>query len=319
MAHQHTEHDDGHHHGRTGHHGHAHAHGASDKGRVLLVAALTGLFMAAEAIGGYLTGSLALLADAGHMLADSVALWLAWFAFRLSERPATSRLTYGFSRIKMLVAYTNGLTIFAVAGWIVYEAWHRIQDPAPILGGPMLGVAIAGLAINVAGFFILHGGDRENLNMRGALLHVLGDMLGSLAAIVAALVIVWTGWTPIDPILSVLVAVIILSTAWRLMRDAAHVLLEGTPEGLDRDTLARDLVGHVQGVRDVHHVHVWSLDGAGRIATLHARLDPGRDVPMAIAALKRRLSGAHGITHATIEPEFGVCADQRSEATLHSR
>lgn len=279
----------------------------------MIAAALTGGFMIAEAIGGWITGSLALLADAGHMLTDSVALWLAWYAFHLGERPATMRMTYGFGRVKTLVAYTNGVTIFAIAAWIVYEAIVRFLDPPPVLGGPMLVVAIAGLTVNIAGFLVLQGGDRESLNMRGALLHVLGDMLGSAAAIAAALVILATGWTPIDPILSVLVAVLILSTAWKLMKEAAHVLLEGVPRNLDRDCIARDLEASVTGVREIHHMHVWSLDGTRTMATLHACLAEGTSPHGAVSAIKARLATRHGIEHATVEPEYGQCADTRPE------
>jgi cobalt-zinc-cadmium efflux system protein len=310
-----------HDHGKHSHaHGHSHGHGSdghvpgkADQKRVLIAALLTGGFMFAEAIGGWITGSLALLADAGHMLTDSIALWLAWYAFRLGGRPATHRMTYGFGRVKTLVAYTNGITIFAIALWIVYEAIVRFMDPPPVLGGPMLVVAVAGLLVNIAAFFVLHGGDRTSLNMRGAILHVLGDMLGSAAAIVAAIVIIATGWTPIDPILSVLVAVLILSTAWSLMKEAAHVLLEGVPSRHDRDRIAQDLQNSVTGVREIHHMHVWSIDGTRTIATLHACLVEGTDPHGAVAAIKARLATEHAIEHATVEPEYGQCADRRSE------
>lgn len=320
MAQDHHDHD---HHDHKGHdhpgHGHAghshvgHSHGATDKTRVLIAAVLTGGFMIAEAIGGVVTGSLALIADAGHMMTDSIALWLAWYAFRLADRPATVRMTYGFGRVKTLVAYTNGITIFAIAVWICYEAVLRFMDPPPVLGGPMLLVAVLGLLVNIAGFLVLHGGDRTSLNMRGALLHVVGDMLGSAAAIVAATVIIATGWTPIDPILSVLVAVLILSTAWSLMKEAAHVLLEGVPQALDRDGIARDIEAKVPGVTEVHHMHVWSMDGSRNMATLHACLADGTDAFAAITAIKGRLASAHGIGHATVEVEFGACADAEAE------
>lgn len=307
MAHSHDHH--GHdHHG----HGHGHAHGAN-KTRMLIAAVLTGGFMVAEAVGGILTGSLALLADAGHMLTDSVSLAFAWYAFHLAERSATSRLTYGYDRLKTLVAYTNGLTIFAIAAWIVWEAWDRFSDPSPVLGGPMLVIALLGLAINVGAFLVLHGGSREDLNMRGALLHVIGDLLGSVAALAAAGVILATGWYPIDPILSVLVALLLFRSAWGLVRDAGHVLLEGTPLTMDRDGIARDIEANVAGVREVHHMHVWSLDGTRNMATLHACLVEETDSHAAIGAIKSRLSEHHGIGHATVEPEFGRCADERGE------
>jgi cobalt-zinc-cadmium efflux system protein len=302
-GHSHAGHD------HSGHsHGPGHVHGG-DRKRVLIAALLTGGFMVAEAIGGLLTGSLALVADAGHMLTDSIALGLAWYAFKLAERPATVRMTYGFGRVKTLVAYTNGITIFAVAVWIVYEAARRYVEPEPVLGGPMLVVAVLGLLVNIAGFVVLHGGDRHSLNMRGAILHVLGDMLGSVAAIAAALIILWTGWYPIDPILSVLVALLILSTAWKLMREAAHVLLEGVPENMDRDGIAKDIAANVAGVREIHHMHVWSMDGARNMATLHACLTEGTDAYTAVTAIKSRLAETHGIEHATVEPEFGACTD----------
>lgn len=313
MAHSHDH--DGHDHGAHDHG--AHGHGPTDKRRVMIAACLTGGFMIAEALGGIFTNSLALLADAGHMLTDTLALSLAWYAFHLAERPATSRMSYGFGRVKTLVAYTNGIAIFVIALWIVYEAWQRFMDPPPVLGAPMLVIATLGLLVNIAGFAILHGGDRESLNMRGAILHVVGDLLGSVAAIAAALIILVTGWNPIDPILSVLVAVIILSTAWRLMREAAHLLLEGTPETLDRDAIASDLRASVAGVSEVHHVHLWSLDGSRHMATLHARLDEGADPHVVVSAIKARLASEHGVEHATVETELDRCADGDGDHDQH--
>ncbi len=321
MAHSH-DHDGPDHaphdHGAHGHGGGgAHVHGSTDKRRVMFAACLTGGFMVAEALGGLFTNSLALLADAGHMLTDTLALSLAWYAFHLAERPATSRMSYGFGRVKTLVAYTNGIAIFVIAIWIVYEAWQRFLEPPPVLGAPMLVIATLGLLVNIAGFLILHGGDRESLNMRGAILHVVGDLLGSVAAIAAALIILATGWNPIDPILSVLVAVIILSTAWRLMREAAHLLLEGTPDTLDRDAIAADLRANVAGLREVHHVHLWSLDGSRHMATLHACLDEGVEASPVVAAIKARLAAEHGVEHATVETEFDRCADGEGDHDEH--
>lgn len=311
MGHDHHGHD---HHGH-GHHGHS--HGTSDKTRVLIAACLTGGFMIAEAAGGLVTGSLALLADAGHMLSDSVSLVLAWYAFHLAGRAATSRLTYGFDRVKTLVAYTNGLTVFIIGIWIVYEAFHRISEPAPILGGPMLAIAVLGLLVNIGAFYVLHGGDRESLNMRGAILHVLGDMLGSVAAIAAAVIILYTGWYPIDPILSALVALLLFRSAWGLVKESGHMLLEGAPTGLDRDSIARDIENNVKGVASVHHMHVWSLDGSRNMATLHACMKDGADAHAAICDIKLRLAKLHRIDHVTVEPEFGQCADRPADAHLH--
>lgn len=291
------------------HAGHTHDLGDADKTRVLIAAVLTGGFMVAEAIGGLLTGSLALLADAGHMLTDSISLAFAWYAFHLAGRAATSRMTYGFHRVKTLVAFINGLAVLGIGLWITYEAWERFNTPTPVLGGPMLVIAVIGLAINIGAFYALHGGDRDSLNMRGAILHVLGDMLGSVAAMAAAAVIIFTGWTPIDPILSVVVSLLLFRSAWSLVRESGALLLEGAPASLDRDRIAADLVAHVPNVREVHHVHIWSLDGARNVATLHACLNRGVEPFEAIRAIKARLATAHWITHATVEPEIEECAD----------
>ena len=304
-------------------HGHAHdrhAHqegsldgpevAAGNKRRVLIAASLTCGFMIVEAVGGILTGSLALLADAGHMLTDSVALILAYAAYRVSERPGTSRMTYGFDRLKILVAYTNGLTVLAIALWIVAEAVQRFLTPAPILGGAMLVVATMGLAVNVVVFLILHGGDRASLNLRGAILHVLGDLLGSVAAIAAALIILATGWYPADPLLSVLVALLLLWSAGKLIRESGLILLEGAPPHVDRNDVAMDLGREIDGVCDIHHMHVWSLDDRQLMATLHARVQPGADPERAVSDIKMRLAEAHGIRHATVEAESGrECPD----------
>jgi cobalt-zinc-cadmium efflux system protein len=306
MSHAHGHHD------RAAHrHAHDHAGEGGNRRRVLIAAALTSIFMVAEAVGGLVTGSLALIADAGHMLTDSVALTLAYVAYRVSERRGTSRMTYGFDRLKILVAYTNGLTVLGIAIWIAVEAVQRFLAPTPILGGAMLGIAAAGLLVNLVVFAILQGGDRESLNLRGAVLHVLGDLLGSAAAIVAAVIILTTGWLPADPLLSVLVALLLVGSAWRLIRDSGLVLLEASPQHVDRNIVADDLARNVEGVTDVHHMHVWSLDGRKPMATLHARLAPGVEAEAVIAALKLRLARSHGIRHATIEVETGrECPDE---------
>lgn len=295
-----------HHHDHS--HGHSHAHAADEK-RIALAAALTGAFMVAEAAGGFLAGSLALLADAGHMLIDFCGLTLGWAAFRLMRRPADDRRTYGYDRFQILVAFGNGLVLFFIAAWIIWEAGQRLMQPEPVLGGLMLWVAVGGLVVNIAAFFILHGGERDNVNMRGALLHVLGDMLGSIGAIAAALVILLTGWTPIDPILSVLVSVIILTGAWRLVRDAGRILVEAAPESLDTQEIGPAIVGTVPGVREVHHVHVWSLTEKRRMATLHACLGEGVDGPATVRAIKALLKERFDLGHTTIEVEYGECSD----------
>ncbi|WP_062110915.1 cation diffusion facilitator family transporter [Aureimonas sp. AU40] len=303
-SHRSHAHAGGHAHGE----GHDHAAHASER-RLAIAAGLTGLFMLAEVAGGLISNSLALLADAGHMLVDFAGLALAFLAIRMARRPADARRSFGYDRFQILVAYSNGLVLFGITGIILFEAWRRLSDPVPILAGPMFAVAVGGLLVNIAAFFVLHGGDKEDLNLRGALLHVMGDLLGSVAAIVASLVIWLTGWTPIDPILSVLVCLLILTNAWRLVRESGHVLLEGAPAGVDGAGIAGRLTGRVEGLADVHHVHVWMITPKRRAATLHARLAPGADGPGVVRAIKATLREEFAIGHATVEVEGEICAD----------
>ena len=283
---------------------HAHHHSTGNNEiRLGIAAALTGAFMIAEIVGGIVSGSLALIADAGHMLTDFAALGLAWFAFRLARRPADWKRTYGFDRFQVIVAFANGIALFLIAGWIVFEAVDRLGEPGPVDSVVMAAVAGGGLAVNIAAFLILHGADRKNLNVRGAALHVLGDLLGSVAALAAAAVIHFTGWTPIDPILSVLVAAIILRSAWRVVSESGHILLEGAPPDLDVEAVCGDLVGNVDGVTNIHHVHVWSITQERRMMTLHAVIADNVSTVEAIAAIKTRLRDLHDIDHATVEIE----------------
>jgi cobalt-zinc-cadmium efflux system protein len=288
--------------------GHDHIHGANAN-RVGIAALLTGAFMLAEIAGGLLSGSLALLADAAHMLTDFASLALAWYGFLLARRPADWRRTYGYDRFSILIAFANGLALFALAAWIAVEAWHRLSEPGAVLGGVMLWVALAGLAVNILAFWVLQGGDQENLNMRAAMLHVAGDLLGSVAAIAAAIVILWTGWTPIDPILSVLVALIILRSAWRVVSESGHILLEGTPSGVDSREIARDLAEHLPEIEEVHHVHAWAITQERPMVTLHVRTKETSHPERIAANVKRRLADRFGVAHCTVEVEFHRCAD----------
>ena len=307
-AHSHADHT-------HGHAGHSHAPTiAADaspeerrtKERAIASAALlTGGFMGAEVVGGLVSGSLALLADAGHMLTDFASLALAWFAFRLARRPADWRRTYGFDRFSVLAAFVNGLSLFAIAVWIGVEAWHRLREPSEVLGGLMLWVAVAGLAVNVLSFWVLSRVEGDNLNVRAAALHVMGDLLGSVAAIAAALVILWIGWTPIDPILSVLVALLILRSAWAVVRESGHILLEGAPAGFDARAVAADLEANVPGVARVHHVHAWSITQERPMATMEVDLAPGADAESVRRAVKQRVGATAGLSHVTVEVVVG--------------
>ena len=299
-------------------HGHddAHSHAPTSERRVMIAMWLTGGFMIVEAVGGYLSGSLALIADAGHMLTDTGALALAWLAVRFARRPADGARSYGYHRAEILAAFLNGAAMIALALWVIVEAAMRFFEPAPVLATPMLAVAAGGLLVNIVSFLLLHGAG-DSLNMRGAAVHVLGDLLGSVAAIAAAIIILMTGWMPIDPLLSVFVALLILRSAWNVTRESAHILMEGTPTGLEPDTIAADLVANVEGVADVHHVHAWSLGSSRSVVTLHARLAPLADAQAALGAIKARLGTQFGIGHATVQIEPGDCLDAGHSAPDH--
>jgi len=300
-GHSHGDHDHSHHdHSHTGH-SHAPKVDEKNRNRVGLAAALTGLFMIAEVVGGLISGSLALLADAGHMMTDFAALAMAWGAFSIAKRPANWRLSYGYDRVSILVAFVNGLTLFALSIWIIWEAIQRILEPGDVLAGPMLWVAIAGLVVNLVVFKILMGADQHNLNIRGAVLHVLGDLLGSVAAIAAAIIILLTGWMLADPLLSVLVALLILRSAWFLIRDSAHVLLQGAPNGLDKREIEADLLQEIPELRRVEHVHAWSVTPERPILTLNAFIDPVEKIEPVAARIKARLLEKFHIDHATID------------------
>lgn len=300
-----------HHHGHSHGHGHTHVHGAgadSEK-RVLWALLLTAGFMGAEVVGGLISGSLALLADAAHMLTDAAALALAWFAFRMARRPADPKRSYGYHRGQVLAAFTNGAVLIAIVFWIFVEAVQRLRNPVAVEGGIMLTIAALGLAVNLAAFFILHGGDRRNLNLRGAAAHVLGDLLGSVAAIAGALVILWTGWTPIDPILSLLVGLLVLRSAWLIVRESAHILLEGTPAEIDPLSLRSALLEDIPALEDVHHIHAWSLTPERPLLTLHAQVGETADPQATLERIKQVLSQRYGIEHSTVQVERGPCGD----------
>ena len=290
--------------------GYSHSHGSDNVKRVQIALVLTGTVMVVEVIGGIISGSLALLADAGHMLTDTMALALAAFAFRVSSRPADGRRSYGYQRVQIIAAFVNGLSLLGIVGWILFEAVMRLIDPPDVIGRTMLIVASAGLLVNIFAFVVLHGGDQDNLNIRGAALHVLGDLLGSVAAIIAALVVIRTGWMPIDPILSVLVATLILRSAWQLVRRSAHILLEGAPEWLDVDEMQEKIIARVPEVSEIHHVHVWGLTPQHLMLTMHVVLPENVVEPTPVVRrVKAVLMSDFGIDHSTIEAEYGDCAD----------
>ena len=290
----------------SGQHG---EHGGDDRRRLLGALWLTGGFMLVEAAGGVLAGSLALLADAGHMLTDTAALGLATIAAAVAGRPGDARRSYGYHRFPVLAACVNALTLLLIVVWIASEAVGRIHEPVEILAGPMLAVAVVGLLVNLAALRLLHGGRTDSLNVRGALLHVVGDLLGSAAAIIAALVILTTGWTLIDPLLSLLVALLVLRSAVSLLRRAGHVLMEGRLDDLDAAEVASTIAATVPGVDGVHHVHIWSLSPGRPLVTLHARVDRAAADDRALERVRACLRERFGLRHATVQLEHERCAE----------
>ncbi len=282
-------------------HNHSHVAGGGNEGKLALAVVLTGGFMLAEAAGGLISGSLALLADAGHMLTDFASLALAWFALRIARKPATWKRSYGFDRFSVLAAFVNGLALFLIAAWICWEAYNRLREPGEILGGLMFWVAVAGLAVNLLAFWILSRGERGNLNVRAAALHVMGDLLGSVGAIVASIVIMTTGWTPADPLLSVFVAIIILRAAWRVVKESAHILLEGAPEHLDRREIAAALTREISGVARVDHIHVWSITEERPMITMEVVTVGDTDMNSVRRKIKDYLRENFSVDHATVE------------------
>jgi len=270
--------------------------------RLRWVLVITAAFMVAEVAGGLLSGSLALLADAGHMLTDAGSLGLSLFAIRMAQRPASPEKTYGYVRLEILAALVNGAALLVIAGLIVVEAWHRLRDPVAVNGAIMLGVAVVGLGVNVAGALLLHGHAHDNLNVRGAYLHVLGDLLGSIGAITAGLVILLTGWTPADPIISVLIALLILYSAWKLVREAADVLLEAAPPHIDVEEVVRELRA-VDGLDQVHDVHVWTLTSGFVALSAHGVIDDPTEHTRILDEVQGRMK-ARGIEHVTFQLEL---------------
>lgn len=287
-------------------HSHDHHRPAAAEHRLLFAFALTTLTMFAEAAGGWWSGSLALLADAGHMLVDAVALLLAWAGAHFARRPADALRSFGYARLEVLVGYSNALLQFLIVAWIVAEAASRLLAPEPIRAAAMLAIATAGFAVNLIVLRVLGGHQHahDDLNVAGARLHVLGDLLGSLAAVIAALAIWRFGWLWTDPVTSIVVALLILGSAWNLLRRSAHILLEGTPEDIESAALIEAIRNEV-GVADVHHVHVWQLAGGQHLATLHVRLVESADANLTLANVQRVLRERFRIVHATVQIERG--------------
>jgi cobalt-zinc-cadmium efflux system protein len=284
--------------------------------RLWWVLGLTAVFMVVEAMGGWVAGSLTLLADAGHMLTDVGALGLSLLTAWIAQRPANDAKTYGYRRWEILAALVNGTALFGIAGWVVVEAAHRIQQPPPVRTGLFLGVAVAGLIVNLTSLRILHGTHEHSLNTRGAYLHILGDILGSLGAIGAAVIIALTGWRPADPLISVGISLLILIGAFRLLRESTDILLEGVPKNVSLAEVQRRMVG-IKGVTAVHDLHVWTVTSGMVAMSGHAVVPELTDHPGVLEGIRSEMAGL-GIAHVTIQLEVeDECAEPAAAGRIH--
>lgn len=282
--------------------GHAHSAAGMNKRALKLVFGFTALYLVVEVAGGLLTGSLALLADAGHMLTDVAGLGLALMAIRFGERPATPRQTYGFYRVEILAALTNAVVLIGISIYILYEAYERFMDPPEISTGPMLIVAAIGLGVNIAGMLLLRKGSQESLNMKGAYFEVLSDMLTSIGVILAAGIMGLTGWYYADPLISAGIGLFILPRTWVLLREAVRVLLEGTPSDVNLAAV-RDLVTRIPGVREMHDLHVWTLTSGVNAMSAHVVIiDDGLHNEL-LSAVHETITTNFKIQHVTVQLE----------------
>ena len=298
----HAGHGHGHEHAGHAHAGHGHAHHHRGERGLRWVLALTSTFMVAEFVGGLLSNSLALLADAAHMLTDVGAIGLSLFALWFARRPPTAGKTYGWARIEILAALLNAATLLVLAGFIFVEASRRFSEPVAVRGGLMLAVAAGGLAVNVIAAALLHRSAGESLNVRGAYLHVLGDLLGSVGAIIAAMLILTTGWTAADPLISIFVGVLILISGWKLLRESVDILLEAVPAHIDMTEVQR-AIDEIPGVDNVHDLHVWTVTSGFLAMSGHAVVTTPGDHTRVLSEIHRLMVQRFGIQHVTVQLE----------------
>jgi cobalt-zinc-cadmium efflux system protein len=286
---------------------HVHSVTAAHRNRLLAVLGITVTILLIEILGGLASNSLALLADAGHVFTDVLGIGFALAAISIAGRPATGERTFGFLRLEILAAVANAVLLFGVSVFILLEAWRRLFAPPEVAVGLMLGVAVLGLAANAVSLFLLRRAQGDSLNMRGAYLEVMGDLAGSAAVLVAAIVIMLTGWTPADAVASAAIGLLILPRAWALLREAIDVLLEATPRGVEMDEVRRHIL-EAPGVADVHDLHAWTITSGMNVVSAHVVLEPGADAPAVLDELCRCLSGDFDIEHSTFQLES---ADRR--------
>ena len=293
-------------------HTHSHARAARSGRQLSIVLALTAVYMVAEAVGGWLTGSLALLADAGHMLTDVAALALALIAVWFASRPATPRKTFGYYRLEILAALINGVALVLISFLIFYEAYHRWAQPPLVKSGLMIVVATGGLAVNLVCAWLLHGDHKDDLNMRGARLHIIGDALGSVGAIAAGGIMLLFGWYGADPLFSCVIGLLIVWSSWHLIREATNVLLEGTPAHINLAAV-EDAFLQTAGVEDVHDLHVWTITSGREALSAHVIHAEGISQAELLKALRDKLNQRFGVDHLTIQMETAELVD----ATFH--
>lgn len=284
-------------------HGSALRAGSRYKRRLIWVLGLVVVFMVAEVVAGILTNSLALLSDAGHMATDALGLGMALAAIVAADRAGTEgRRTFGLYRLEILAALANAVLLFAVAGYVLYEAAQRLQEPPEILSGPMLVVAVLGLIVNIVGWWLLREGAEQSINVEGAYLEVLADLIGSVGVIVAALIVLFTGWPYADPLFGAAIGLFILPRAWRLGRRAIRVLVQAAPEGIDLDEI-RNRLTQIDGVRDVHDLHIWTLTSEMEVASVHLMTPTDADTHAILDRATSLLKDEYGIAHATLQVE----------------
>lgn len=289
-------------------HGHGHSHSAAgrNKKRLAIVLSLTTAYLIAEAVGGLLTHSLALLADAGHMLTDVAGLGLALMAIQFAERPATPERTYGFYRVEILAALANSVVLIGISVFILYEAYQRFSNPPEVQSKAMLAVASVGLLINLVGIYLLRAASKESLNMKGAYYEVFSDLLTSIGVIAAAIIMLTTGWYYADPLISAGIGLFILPRTWLLLRDAVGVLLEGTPADVNVTAL-REAIANTTGVASVHDLHVWCLTSGVNAMSVHAVLADHALHDEVLASVQRKVTAEFKIAHATVQVECQGC------------
>lgn len=288
-------------------HGHAPTAAGRNKRRLVIVLALTLTYLLVEVVGGLITGSLALLADAGHMLTDVGGVGLALLAIWFAERPASPERTYGYYRVEILAALTNAIVLIGISLYILYEAYRRFMKPPEVESGLMLGVAAVGLVVNIIGMYILRAGSSESLNMKGAYFEVLSDMLTSIGVIVASIIMLTTGWYYADPLISAGIGLFILPRTWLLLREAVGVLLEGTPSDVNLTAL-RESISKLPGVSNVHDLHVWTLTSGVNAMSAHAVLNDDKEHDQVLKAVRDLASSQFKISHITVQLENEGCA-----------